>query len=89
MLLDKINLCLCETASHKHRLKRIEEISQIIPWVGTTFKFNHCLKAEWMARVLLRLLRIDTPDWQEITRGLLPFYRLWDQGCDHALREEG
>jgi hypothetical protein len=80
MSLDKLNLCVCETASHKHRLKMIGEISRIIPWIGTTFRFNHCLNAEWMARVLLRLLRIDTPDWQEITRGLLPFYRLSDQG---------
>jgi hypothetical protein len=37
------------------------------------FKVEHWLAAEWMARVLLRLLRIGPPDWQEITRGLLLF----------------
>jgi hypothetical protein len=59
----------------------IEEVSQIIPWVGTMFKFNHCLKAEWVARVLLRLLRIDTPDWQEITHGLLHLFAGWQSGA--------
>jgi hypothetical protein len=58
----------------------INKINEIIPRAGTMFKVDHCLIAEWMARVFLRLLRIDTPYWQEITRGLLPFYGICGQG---------
>jgi hypothetical protein len=41
VLLKKLNLCLCERAQHKHRLKIIKKINEIIRRAGTTFKFDH------------------------------------------------
>jgi hypothetical protein len=88
MLLKKLNLCLCERAQHKHRLKIIKKINEIIRRAGTTFKFDHWLTAEWMARVLLRLLCIDTPDWQEAVRSLLPLFAgCAIRGCAQVLRD--
>jgi hypothetical protein len=59
----------------------IKKINEIIPLAGTTSGTNHWLEAEWMASVLLRLLRIDTPDWQEITHGLLHLFAGWQSGA--------